>query len=394
MAGRAGRRGIDTIGHVVHCNNLFDLPSENEYKTVLHGSPQELVSKFRMSYSLFLGQMIHGPKTVSEFLDFVQKSMLFQELEETIVKQKAWIAEKEVDCLQKTREMDGLQTPPAICRRYSLAEESMQMATNKRKKEYERELERIRSDYPSYKSDAEKVKQVDRMIYDIKQDQEELLQLEAFFHERAYSILSLLVDDGYATRSEDFTQYELTPLGNVAAALVEVHPLIMAKRFAQWKWFSDFSIDQMIGLMACFTDVNMREDRKHCYPISKDGFLKARMQELVEEYANYEKKEQERDLRTGIQYEDALNFDMCDLAISWTECTEELSCKQFIQHVLIAEYGISIGDFTKAMLKVSTIAKEWSLIAEAEGQVEWLYKLSQVDSCILKYVTTCQSLYL
>ena len=26
MAGRAGRRGIDTIGHVVHCNNLFHLP--------------------------------------------------------------------------------------------------------------------------------------------------------------------------------------------------------------------------------------------------------------------------------------------------------------------------------------------------------------------------------
>ena len=24
MAGRAGRRGIDTIGHVIHCNNLFN----------------------------------------------------------------------------------------------------------------------------------------------------------------------------------------------------------------------------------------------------------------------------------------------------------------------------------------------------------------------------------
>ena len=34
-AGRAGRRGLDTIGHVVHCNNMFDLPSSNEYKDIL-----------------------------------------------------------------------------------------------------------------------------------------------------------------------------------------------------------------------------------------------------------------------------------------------------------------------------------------------------------------------
>ena len=35
MAGRAGRRGIDTVGHVVHCNNLFELPVMTEYKNIL-----------------------------------------------------------------------------------------------------------------------------------------------------------------------------------------------------------------------------------------------------------------------------------------------------------------------------------------------------------------------
>ena len=44
MAGRAGRRGIDTIGNVVYCNNLFNLPSNYEYKKMLYGKHQQLVS--------------------------------------------------------------------------------------------------------------------------------------------------------------------------------------------------------------------------------------------------------------------------------------------------------------------------------------------------------------
>jgi antiviral helicase SKI2 len=50
MAGRAGRRGIDTVGHVVHCNNLFKLPTQLEYKTILGGKPQCLQSKFKISF--------------------------------------------------------------------------------------------------------------------------------------------------------------------------------------------------------------------------------------------------------------------------------------------------------------------------------------------------------
>jgi antiviral helicase SKI2 len=48
MAGRAGRRGLDTIGHVFHCVNLFELPSSTEYKHLLTGPPQKLTSKFKI----------------------------------------------------------------------------------------------------------------------------------------------------------------------------------------------------------------------------------------------------------------------------------------------------------------------------------------------------------
>ena len=55
MAGRAGRRGIDTIGHVIHCNNLFSMPAMcNEYRNMLTGPPKMLTSQFKISFNLIL----------------------------------------------------------------------------------------------------------------------------------------------------------------------------------------------------------------------------------------------------------------------------------------------------------------------------------------------------
>ena len=73
MAGRAGRRGIDKIGHVVHCNNLFKVPSMEEYKTMLGGKPQQLVSKFRISYSLVLNLLKNGKTKMADFVKFTEK---------------------------------------------------------------------------------------------------------------------------------------------------------------------------------------------------------------------------------------------------------------------------------------------------------------------------------
>jgi antiviral helicase SKI2 len=82
MAGRAGRRGIDTVGHVVHCNNLFDLPAIQDYKTILCGQPQKLKSKFKITYSTVLNLMKSGQS--KDYHDFVEKSMLKREIDSSI----------------------------------------------------------------------------------------------------------------------------------------------------------------------------------------------------------------------------------------------------------------------------------------------------------------------
>ena len=46
-AGRAGRLGLDTVGHVIHLNNLFRNVDSISYKKMMSGKPQTLTSKFK-----------------------------------------------------------------------------------------------------------------------------------------------------------------------------------------------------------------------------------------------------------------------------------------------------------------------------------------------------------
>ena len=57
------------------------------------------------------------------------------------------------------------------------------------------------------------------------------------------------------------------------------------------------------------------------------------------------------------------------------------------------EKEISVGDFTKAILKISVITNELVAVSEKIGDVDLLHKLKQIDQSILKYITVNQSLY-
>lgn len=57
MAGRAGRRGLDTVGTVIMLCKGIDLPSAEELKFMLLGKASKLESKFRLTYQMLLNQI-------------------------------------------------------------------------------------------------------------------------------------------------------------------------------------------------------------------------------------------------------------------------------------------------------------------------------------------------
>ena len=113
---------------------------------------------------------------------------------------------------------------------------------------------------------------------------------------------------------------------------------------------------------------------------------------LIEENEKYLDMEERFDVNSGYNYHDSLIFDVVDLVMEWSNLESEEQCKYFIQTKLNV-LEISLGDFIKALLKISTINKELIKLSIESKKPNLESKLSKIDGYILKFVATTQSLY-
>jgi superfamily II RNA helicase len=209
--------------------------------------------------------------------------------------------------------------------------------------------------------------------------------MESFIKNQVSAICRILIDRGFIEIEEE--NYRLTALGKMAGSIAEVHGLIMSEFIIKNDYFADFNERDLVGILSCFTDIKIADDERKTVPPTQ------MLKDLMKLYKEYQELETTHDIRTGIHYDDALQFDMFEFSMKWTKCANEQECKEFIQND-VADKGISVGDFNKAMMKIATIAKELMKVAEDAGQIDLLYKLSKIEGLVFKYVTTAQSLYL
>jgi superfamily II RNA helicase len=394
MAGRAGRRGIDTIGHVVHCNNLFKLPTQSEYATMLGGKPQSLVSKFRISYSIVLNLLKkhEKPLALQNLVDFVKKSMVNEEIEKSLYESKQRVHELASIIEQKTSAFEELKTPVDDCVKYLDLEQKLKTATNKHKKQCERDIREIMDAHPKIKDYAKSVGEYRTKQNEWKKEKDHYEYLENYLQEQVRRVIFVMVNEGFVEESTD-GYYTLSDSGKMASTLAEVHPLIFVKLLQQSRLLADLSPKQCIGLLSTFTDVKVPADEKYTIPVTDDRTVKQVVSTMATMFLDLESVEQRYDMRTGIQYDEYLQYDMIDAFMQWADCETEADCKYFIQQSI----NISVGDFTKAIMKVAAIVKElMSMCEEFEGKdgfVELYYRLSKIEPMILKYITTAQSLY-
>jgi len=382
-ASRCGRRGLDTIGHVIHCNNLFDMPTSNEYKEILCGKPQTLVSKFRISFPVILNLMRNNRCALSDFTEFVEKSMCKGEIAKTLVGEREYLEKTKMDIEVADRALKDI--PIDVCNRYLYLKNYIPTVSNKKRRDAEREIYEILSKNNNCMLESEQVKKRNILICELENGQSYIEHLETYIPRNVKTICDILVERKFIELNDNL--YRFTSKGQIAAGIAEMHPLVASDCFHSW---SELTPKQLVGLLSCFTDVKIDQDQKASVPMTNDATLKRHINEVVNAFHLYEDIECAKKTDPAYDYSNPVIYDMTDLMMEWCDFTDDVQCKVFIQDKLLC----SVGDFTKAILKISAIVKEFIAVCEQMGMVDFQHKLSQIDGMILKYVATSQSLYL
>ena len=385
MAGRAGRRGIDTVGHVIHLTNLFKNIDQLTLKTIMKGKPQTLVSKFKISYNLILNLIDIGN---TDYINYAKRSMVQGDIEKTMRGYNETICKLQGEIDNLTVIIDNFKIPKDILEQYTHFKQQFVVSVNKKRREADKNIKQLQEQYHTIDKDIDIFMKYKSKIDELNKQTNLCVSTEKTLERNIYKILGSLEERYFI--HDDYDQiYSLTTLGQIATHIRETHCLVFTHLIVS-KSLHNFEAKELVGILSCFTNISVQEEKRNILPNSENIKVKNTIMTIDKLYKDQEQYENDNMIETGFDY--SIHFDLIDYAIKWCECENETDCKLLL-HQLSLEKEVFLGEFIKAILKINNITSELEKIAELMGDMSFLSTLKSVPQLTLKYVATNQSLY-
>ncbi len=385
--GRAGRLGIDTKGNVIHLNNLFRNVELSGYKTMMNGKPQTLFSKFKISYNLLLSLIEIGN---NDFTNFAQKSMIQHNIESQLefINEDIKLLKNKKETYE-TKTLQHLFTDKNVIEEYIALNINYKNAVNKKRKDIERRLKNIKDTYKHIDADVATMDNYNNVKKELKEKEMDLENIKCYLHDQIQIILDYLQTEEFIKLDEN-NKYVLDFKGTIASHLKEVNCLAFANIINDGS-LNDLTCEQIVGVFSCFTNISVSDEVINPEPNSEDNKVNNIVKKMQNNLNKHKDFELSKNIKTGADYE--INFDIIQYAMDWVNCENEEACKLLLQNMK-NEKEISIGEFSKAILKINNISNEIKKIAENNGNIQLLKVLDEIPNKTLKFIVTNQSLYI
>ncbi len=395
MAGRAGRRGIDTVGHVIHCNNLFNMTSSpNEYRNMLTGPPKMLTSQFKISYNLIISIISANKNDAVTNIDnglisFMEKSFMQTDIVKEINNYDRCQNELKISIERQESEINDrsiCKTELSIMEDYFNIKSKMELSSNKQKKKFQKDIDKLENENRWLKQDILRFNKLKDTKLELDKNNGFKLNAINYIQNNVDLIVNILRENKFID-----VNLNLTDKSVVAMQLQEIHSLALADLYENFGGFREITDIQLVSLFSMFTNISIPRDDMMSVPDCLDSVSKNLAIKVTDFINKYYDIEAENQLDTGCDYE--IHYELIDYIKEWCECNDEIKCKNLVNKIK-EEKQIFLGEFVKAILKINNIAAEFEKVCELLQNLNLLQKIKNIPNLTLKYIVTNQSLYI
>jgi len=391
MAGRAGRRGLDTKGYVFHLINFYErnnkLPSVTELNQILCGKPQTLESKFSVDFNIILNIIATNPNaTIEDIKNYIDKSMMKNEIKGQIefhknnfIKSKSSFDDFQQSC--------SFESPTDFLEEYIIFNENKRLQHPKNIKKMNKKFEKMKSTFPNLIDELNKFNELFNKKRSLDKLNNKIKHLKNYTIDTINIIIELLQKYKLITCCNPFI---ISQKGLIASSIQEIHSLALAD-ILETKKLNLHSAQEIASILSIFTNVNVSKENnvnfiKH---INCSDKIKNTLEFIQNKYNFYYDEELNYKIKSSYNYN--IHWNMVEIVFNWCNANNESECQRVYQEALY--YNISLGEFIKAILKINAITLEFQKICLISENLKLLEIIKKIPTFTLKSIATNQSLY-
>jgi len=366
IAGRAGRRNVDTKGYVFY---LPDRQPEalEDIKKMMTGSKTKLQSRMKFNYDFIL-------KTTQSqnlsWVDLVEKSYYYAQIQRTVNSISIEKAHFEKELLSISISEEQINT----CKKEEFYKEQLKVTTNAARR-------KIQGEYESWRS-----KNSDRFMDPLRKMYNRFITLNKNIEDinedlKYYNNFQITLEPYFAVLQElEFMKEDksLTQKGINATEVNEGNALIMAELYEE-KVFDHLSQQDILKVLSSFMESDEKESKSF------------ETNDSVKNVLNYGEKICK--VIEKIERKYSISFQEWKLNYEYINVLEDLFAGSSVGTVC-ETYGIMEGNLTRFLLKLLNIVDELKNIGTLNKDVLLLEKLEDVQSYDFYKIAIPESLYL
>jgi superfamily II RNA helicase len=369
MSGRAGRRGIDTVGHVIILP-LQDIPEEVEIRNIVLGNNTVIKSRIKIDNKIILKIL-----SIGDDINSVMSETLFASENDGIIK----TAMKDLDGLlasdkynESCKNVENMKNIKDIEMLYKLSNTqqvfngfAVSMSKEQQKKQQKLIKTVNTSDYNKYSEYILINKEISKL-------KELISENTQYLNNAVENIIEYLIENNYVMKETN----ELTLKGVMASKINECNPVLLTEMIIQ-DIFNGLSAPEIVALLAIFIEPEHNNPAKENYNEINIIINKiSRINEIIKYHNSKYNQEWE------------IYNDFIHVAYLWAS---QLSLNEITE---ITGINVYIGQFAKNIIKISNIASDMIYLCELSEKIHLIPELNKITGLLIRDFITFSSLYL